>query len=155
KYFPSDHLGSDKKPLLSWRVLLLPLLEEDNLFKQFKLDEPWDSEHNLKLLGKMPAVYKTGVEGKDATSTYYQGFADERAMFPPGKRIGFADVPDGSSNTILIIEAGTPVPWTKPADLPYTSNKPLPKLGGPFPDVIHAAFADGAVLALKRNFDEK
>ena len=47
------------------------------------------------------------------------------------------------------------MPWTKPADLPYDSNKPLPKLGGPFADAIHAAFADGSVAPLKRNFDEK
>jgi RNA polymerase sigma factor (sigma-70 family) len=154
-HFPGDLVGSDRKPLLSWRVLILPYLEENTLYKQFKLDEPWDSEHNLKLLSKMPAIFQTGIEGKGATNTYYQGFADERGMFPPGGRVRVADVPDGLSNTLMVIEAGTPVPWTKPADLPYTSNRPLPKLGGPFHHLIHAAFADGAVAALKREFDEK
>ena len=39
-----------KKPLLSWRVHLLPYLEENELYKQFKLDEAWDSETNMKLV---------------------------------------------------------------------------------------------------------
>lgn len=63
--------------------------------------------------------------------------------------------PDGTSNTILIIEAGNPVPWTKPEDLRYADDEPLPELGGLFSDVIHAAFADGAVHTLLRGYDEK
>lgn len=62
---------------------------------------------------------------------------------------------DGTSNTILIIEAGNPVPWTKPEDLRYAEDEPLPELGGMFPDVIHAVFVDGAVHALRRGYDEK
>ena len=48
----------DGKPLLSWRVLILPYVEQEDLYKQFHLDEPWDSEHNKKLIEKMPAVYR-------------------------------------------------------------------------------------------------
>ena len=56
------------KPLLSWRVLILPYLEQDALFKEFKLDEPWDSEHNKKLLKKMPKVY--AIPGRDPACGY-------------------------------------------------------------------------------------
>jgi hypothetical protein len=62
---------------------------------------------------------------------------------------------DGTSNTILIIEAGNPVPWTKPEDLHYADDEPLPELGGLFPNVIHAAFADGAVHTLTKTYNKK
>jgi hypothetical protein len=65
-----------------------------------------------------------------------------------------ACITDGTANTILIIEAGNPVPWTKPEDLHYAEDEPLPELGGLFPDVIHAAFADGSVHTLTKNYDE-
>ncbi len=78
------------------------------------------------------------------------------AVFVKGEVTRFpASIPDGTSNTILIIEAGNPVPWTKPEDLHYADDEPLPELGGLFPNVIHAAFADGAVHTLTKNYDEK
>jgi hypothetical protein len=63
--------------------------------------------------------------------------------------------PDGTSNTILIVEAGNPVPWTKPEDLHYADDEPLPELGGLFPNVFHAAFADGSIHTLTKNYSEK
>jgi hypothetical protein len=72
----------------------------------------------------------------------------ETTMFP-------ASFLDGLSNTILIIEGGNPVPWTKPEDLHYADDEPLPELGGLFPNVIHAAFGDGAVHTLTKNYNKK
>src|SRR5262249_14951896 len=76
----------DKKtgrPLLSWRVLLLPYLEQEPLFMQFKTDEPWDGPTNKKLLEKMPPVYApVGVTTKEAHATFYRGFVS-----PPGSPI--------------------------------------------------------------------
>lgn len=66
-----------------------------------------------------------------------------------------ASIPDGTSNTILIIEAGNPVPWTKPEDLRYADDEPLPELGGLFPNIFHAAFADGSVHTLTKNYNKK
>lgn len=65
-----------------------------------------------------------------------------------------ADIIDGTSNTLLVVEGGSAVPWTKPEDLPYAPTGKIPPLGGAFKDVIHAAWADGSVVAIKRNFDE-
>src|SRR5205823_13461834 len=73
--FPADITDKAGKPLLSWRVELLPYLEEDKLYKEFQRDEPWDSPHNFKLLAKMPDVYRVAFDPKDATHTYYQRFA--------------------------------------------------------------------------------
>jgi HEAT repeat protein len=175
---PAAVIGPQGKPLYSWRVLLLPFLDEDRLYKEFKLDEPWDSPHNKKLLARMPKVYAP-VRGKtkEPYSTYYQVLVGQDAAFapppslPPGRR-GLAGVPGmpfnpqqvgrritdlvrGTSNTLLLVEAAEAVPWTKPGDVAYDPKKPLPKLGGQFPDGFHAAFADGKVYFIPRTVDEK
>jgi hypothetical protein len=84
-HLPGDIRDKAGKPLLSWRVAILPYVERDNLDRQFKLDEPWDSEHNLKLLSRMPTVYRVGIEPNDATHTYYQVFAGPGTPFGPSR----------------------------------------------------------------------
>jgi RNA polymerase sigma factor (sigma-70 family) len=211
--------GKDGKPLLSWRVAILPFIEQDNLYRQFKLDEPWDSPHNKKLLAQMPRVFAPiGAKPRTAHSTFYQYVVGSEAVFtqwsapkapgggagprpgasggpgpnpsgagsgpgpaagagaPEGAGIGTggpggattipgagpagapripASIPDGTSNTLLIVEAGRAVPWTKPEDVSYHPKKPVPRLGGAFKNIFHAAFADGSVTALPRKIDEK
>jgi prepilin-type processing-associated H-X9-DG protein len=144
------------KPLLSWRVLLLPYLDEEKLFREFKLDEPWDSPHNKKLVSRMPAVFAAPRgKGKESRSTVYQVFNGPNTIFQGPRPGRIADITDGTANTILIVEAAEPVPWTKPADLPYAPKKPLPKVGGLFKKGFNAAFADGSVHFIKYNIDEK
>jgi hypothetical protein len=141
---PANITDKDGKPLLSWRVLLLPYIEQENLYKQFKLDEPWDSANNKKLLAKMPPLFRTGFEPKDTTKTHYQVFAGPGTPFEPGKQIKFTDITDGLSNTIGIVEAGPPVEWSKPADVAYDPKKGFAKLDGPFKNVIMVALMDGS-----------
>jgi RNA polymerase sigma factor (sigma-70 family) len=74
-YLPSDIRDKNGKVVLSWRVAILPFLEQDAVYRSFKFDETWDSEHNLKLLVQMPAAYRVGIEPRDASHTYYQAFA--------------------------------------------------------------------------------
>jgi uncharacterized protein (TIGR03067 family) len=144
------------KPLLSWRVALLPYIEQKNLYDQFKLDEPWDSAHNIKLLEKMPQIYAP-VRGKtkEPHSTYYQVFVGPGTAFEPGQKLTLRTIPDGTSNTIFAVEAGEAVPWTKPADIPFDPKKALPKLGGLFPDGFHIVLLDGYTRWVGRNFDER
>jgi hypothetical protein len=82
-HLPSDIRDASGKALLSWRVAVLPYLDHDHLYRQFKLTEPWDSEHNLKLLAQMPRPFRVGFEPKEATHTFYQAFAGPGTPFGP------------------------------------------------------------------------
>jgi RNA polymerase sigma factor (sigma-70 family) len=155
--FPAHAIYSkDGKPLLSWRVMILPFIEENDLYKQFKLDEPWDSENNKKLLDQMPVIYAPlGGETKDKHSTFYQVFVGKGTIFDPAeKKVTWASITDGSSNTLFAAEAGEAVPWTKPDDLVFDPDKALPALGGMFKGGFHVLMADGSVHFLKEKFDE-
>lgn len=146
------HYGQGDKPLLSWRVLLLPYLGENELYQQFKLDEPWDSPHNKKLLSKMPAVYRVPAQkGKEEESTYYQVFTGKGTPFNGKKGMAIDAFKDGISSTILTIEANKAVPWTKPADLEFDADKPLPKLGGSFKDGYCCGLGDGSARFIPRD----
>jgi hypothetical protein len=152
------------KPLLSWRVAILPFIEEDRLYKEFKLNEPWDSPHNKKLLARMPKVYtpRPGTT-KVAHGTFYRVFTGPNAPFNPlatrrgpisiGPRM--ANFIDGTSNTFLVVEAAEAVPWTKPEELAYDPKKQVPKLGAQFPRAFLALLADGSVKVIKTTIDEK
>jgi prepilin-type processing-associated H-X9-DG protein len=156
---PAAICDKSGKPLLSWRVAILPYIEQDNLYKQFRLNEPWDSEHNKKLLAMMPPTYVADpdtmkkmpapAEGGDGIpanqKTVYRVFVGGGAAFDLRKGVSIVDFTDGTSNTILVVEGGAGVPWTKPEDYPFDPKKPLPKLGGIFEKGFNAAFADGSV----------
>jgi hypothetical protein len=151
----SDKAG---KPLLSWRVAILPYLGKDEakLYKEFKLNESWDSETNKKLIAKLPKAYApVRVKAKEG-ETFYQVFSGEGAIFGgKNKKVTLVSMVDGTSNTGMIFEAGEPVVWTKPADLPFDEKKALPKLGGLFDGDFHVCRADGSTTMIKKNADEK
>jgi hypothetical protein len=148
---PAAAIRKGDKALLSWRVAILPWLEEFALYGRFHLDEAWDSPHNMALLKEMPRVY-TPVVPKDMPpySTYYQGFVGPGSLFDGKEGTRIADVIDGIRPTLMIVEAAHPVPWTKPEDVPYDEAKPLPKLGGQFEDGAYVVFADGSARLLNR-----
>ncbi len=152
---PAAVVGPDGKPLYSWRVLLLPYIGEKKLFDEFKRDEAWDGPNNKKLLAQMPKLFApVAGEARKDHKTFYQVFVGPETAFPGkppnrGPRMP-ASFADGTANTFLIIEAGEAVPWTAPLDLPYDAKKPVPKLGGLFPDGYHVATADGAVHYYKK-----
>lgn len=139
----------DGKPLLSWRVRMLPYLGEKDLHAQFKLDEPWDSEHNKKLVEKMPKIFASpGDAAAKPGTTRYLVPTGKGTIFPqPDKAMTLAVVSDGLFKTILIVEAeaAKAVPWTKPEDLPVNLDKPHEGLKNARPTGFTAAFADGSV----------
>jgi len=138
------------KKLLSWRVAILPYIEQDNLYKQFKLDEPWDSPNNKKW-GEI--AVKTYVDSRvpapdgKLNRTYYKVFTGKGAMFD-GAEVRLLDVTDGTSNTVMVLAGGESVPWAKPEDFDFDPTKKLPNLMGPF-DILLAAYGDGSVRTLR------
>ena len=155
--FPAAAICDKKtgKPLLSWRVAILQYIEEEALYKQFKLDEPWDSEHNLKLAKNMPKVYfhpKANKPGDD--KTHYRLFYGKGATFEFNKSTQLTNITDGTSNTLMVVEAEEPVVWTNPNDLAFDPTKALPKMlsiDGKF----SAAYCDGSVRTFKMPIDQE
>ena len=142
---PTNVVDKKGKLLLSWRVQILPELGQEDLYKQFKLDEPWDSEANKKLIDKMPKVFAPERVRADPGMTYYLAPGGAKGWLQPVKGAIYpASFPDGTANTFLVVEAAKPVVWTKPADLEY-DGKAVPKFGGLFDGRFHAAHADGSV----------
>src|SRR5207253_8597338 len=104
-----------RTPLLSWRVAILPYIEQDALYKQFKLDEPWDSEHNKKLIPLMPKLYAVPAAPLKPGETHYRVFVGGGALFDLAKPVRLVDTTDGTSNTLMVVETADTVVWTKPA----------------------------------------
>jgi len=144
------------KPMLSWRVLILPYVEQDALYKQFKLDEPWDSDNNKKLIEKMPKVYmQPGFHKEGEFKTHYRLFVGGGAAFDYIKGPKFEAITDGTSSTIMVVEAADGVIWTKPEELEYDANKPVPKLGYFYNKRAHIGIMDGSVRTVTDKLDEK
>jgi Protein of unknown function (DUF1559) len=150
--------GAEGKRLLSWRVKILPFLGEKNLYKQFHLDEPWDSEHNKPLIEKMPRVYAAaGSQAAKEFKTVYvvpRSHGNDRktaTIFSDDNNTSLMEIRDGTSMTILAIEANDDraVIWTKPDDYDVDFEKPMAGLVGLRQGGFLAAFADGSVHFLK------
>lgn len=145
---PAAIYDQQGQPLLSWRVLILPYIEQQMLYKEFHLEEPWDSPHNLRLLPRMPQLYTPSYRARNAKphSTPYQVFVGGGAAFEGKHGLRLPDdFPDGTANTLLIVEATELVPWTKPADMSFDRKRPLPALGWTPSQGFNAALADGSV----------
>ncbi len=157
--FPAAAICDKKtgKPLLSWRVAILQYIEEEALYKQFKLDEPWDSEHNLKLAKNMPKVYFHPKANKPGDNkTHYRLFFGKGAAFELNKGYSMGAIAnmDGLSNTLMVVEAEDPVVWTNPNELAFDPTKALPKMlsiDGKF----SAAYCDGSVRTFKMPIDQE
>lgn len=157
KGFPNGAIRHPQsgQPLLSWRVALLPFLEEAPLSQEIRMNERWDSEHNKKYWNRMPKVYQLPGKPNDS-NTYYQVFRGNETAFPDlpfNTKLRFNQFTDGTSNTILCIEAAEPINWMRPDDLPFQLNNPAMRnhLGNHWDnDTCLVAFADGTVRSMKR-----
>jgi hypothetical protein len=176
--FPPQAIrGKDGKALLSWRVAILPFIGQQPLYQEFRLDEPWDSEHNKQLIARMPAIYNlpqageaTRAAGKTSylaplskqplvVATAADGEPDKPASkrkdempfdLPQGTKIQM--MTDGTSNTILVVQAlpESAVTWTKPDDLVIEEKAPLAGLASEASPTFNTLFGDGSVRVISR-----
>ena len=160
--FPTQAtVDKNGKPMLSWRVQILPFIGRNDLYQKFHLDEPWDSEHNRKLIAQMPEPFKDphplSHNNNKAGNTIYQGVAGEGMMFNGAQEIRFKDITDGSSNTILIVAVAREhaVPWTKPTDWQVDSNDPTALLREPNRTEVEFAIADGSTRRISISTESK
>ncbi|MHC5536971.1 sigma-70 family RNA polymerase sigma factor [Singulisphaera rosea] len=155
--FPASAIyAKDGTPLISWRVAILPFLGKKALYQKFHRDEPWDSPHNKALLPEMPSFYApVGVSSTKDYATYYQSFKGPGAFFEGSGPISIQQISDGTVNTLMVVEAAKSVPWTKPEDIEYSPDKPVPALGHSTKEGFTAVTADGAQHFFRRPLDEE
>ncbi|MEN6451811.1 MAG: DUF1559 domain-containing protein [Thermoguttaceae bacterium] len=155
---PAYAVDKNGKPLLSWRVLILPYIEGDTLSREFHMDEPWDSPHNKKLIARIPAVYRDPNSAVAASGkTNYLAVRSNRSVISNETPVSFGQIRDGLSNTIMTVEVSDAraVPWTKPDDFEYDEKDPIKGLVGLRSNGFIAGFADGAVQIIQRSIDPK
>jgi Protein of unknown function (DUF1559) len=172
---PTNTFGPDGTPLLSWRVHILPYLDHGDLYAKFKLDEPWNSPHNIAILDQMPDEYRYPRQADELRNkTCYRGFSNRGAVFerrPPRNlampllggpvadmktRFSLANLKDPLAQTFLVVEATELVEWTKPDDLDAAPDKPFPTLGGARrqAEYFGAIMCDGSLRVLPVTTDE-
>jgi prepilin-type processing-associated H-X9-DG protein len=155
--FPPAYIpDKDGNPMHSWRVLILPFMEQQALYNKYNFDEPWDSPGNLAVTNTVIPVYSCpscppsgGTTG--STETNYMVITGPGTVFDGAKAASMADIKDGSSNTIMVVEVtGTGVGWAEPVDLDATNMQfPNTTPGSTGPDSYHpggfnAALCDGS-----------
>jgi hypothetical protein len=157
KHFPpAASVDKTGRPLLSWRVHILPYVEANDLYRQFKLDEPWDSEHNKKLIEKMPDVYRVPtLPPIENYKTTYLVPVGKDTVFHDNHGTSLQELRDGTSKTIVVVEADREhaVIWTKPDDLQFDPAQPMRGLGVLRAGKMLAAFGDASVRALSAELD--
>lgn len=143
---------------LSWRVHILPYLEQQQLYDRFRLDEPWDSEHNKALIAEMPEVFTApGVE-LPAGKTVYLAVTGPGTFFGDGSQgTSIREITDGSSNTVMLVEADADkaVEWTRPSDYQYDPAAEHRGLGSLRDGSFYVAMADGYVQALPADLPQE
>jgi len=157
---PLTRYDKNKKPLLSWRVAILPYIEQAPLYNEFKLDEPWDSPHNKALIPKMPKIFAIPGAKTDPGKTFYRAFSGAGTAFSTQNQgetgVSIRDITDGTSNTLGVVEAKEAVIWTKPdSEIPFDAGQMPPPaalvngLGGHFPGGFNVMMLDGSIRFVK------
>ena len=150
--FPDPVLISDAGKKYSWRIAILPFIEQKALYDQYRFDEDWDSPHNQKVTAVMPEVFRHPHDDPDSTSTSWHLVTGAGTIFDPEGTLGFRDITDGSSNTIMAVEAKRGIHWAKPQDIDLKDPGEM-DLGGFSKEGFIATLADGSTHFVPAGYD--
>jgi hypothetical protein len=104
---PAAVRDKSDKPLLSWRLAIAPYLEADDVYRKIHFDEPWDSTHNLQFVEEMPRAFRSpGAQPPNPGMTFYRVFVGPGTAFETDGLCRTEDFPNGTANTIAVVEAG-------------------------------------------------
>jgi hypothetical protein len=133
---PANICGKDGQPLLSWRVALLPALGLEELYAQFRLDEPWDSLHNRQLLNQMPNVFRTSGL-RDTHHTHIQAMLGAGTAF--ARPALSKNALKNSMHKITISVTANSVCWAQPTDVVINEKTE--------PDGLFKIYLGGSILS--------
>lgn len=160
---PAFIADSTGRPIHSWRVLILPFLEQEALYDQYDFREPWDGPHNIRLLARRPQVFACPSRlpaPRDVTS--YVAITGPGTMFRGARAVKVPEVTDGTNNTLMIAEtANVAIPWTAPTDvdlrtMSFRLNDPDHHgISSKHPGGANFACGDGHVGFMKQTIDPK
>jgi len=158
---PACIADENGRPMHSWRVLILPFIEQSPLYDQYDFDEPWDGPANAALADLMPQIYRCPSDGTAAMSeTSYAMIVGPGTLFEDAEVTRFHDVLDGLSNTIMVVEvAGAGIPWMEPMDLDVEQislriNQPVgPEIRSHHPGGVNVLICDGSVRFVSETID--
>ena len=170
---PAYSVDKSGKPLHSWRTILLPYLCGNKVYDQLRLDEPWNSPHNLAIFKKndlsdpedsfhprLPFYQcPSSPPERNASYTSYAMVVGPGCAFDGPNKCQRDNLVNGTNNTIIIVETTAPIRWYEPKDIDVeTLNKQTPGEEPPIDSFhlnrFHAVFADGSVAIINKNYDK-
>jgi hypothetical protein len=143
------------KPIHSWRVLILPFLEQSMLYNSYSMAEPWDGPSNRKLLAQRPGIFGCPSRDGGGHLTSCVVIVGPKTLFPGSKSRTLGDIRDGASQTFLLVEvSNVNIPWTEPRDLDAETmswvfdDPSRPSISSPHERGPNVAFADDSIRVL-------
>ena len=161
--FPPAYIAdAEGNRLHSWRVLILPFLEQQELYDAYRFDEPWNGPNNRKLAARMPAIYACPADTDSPThTTNYYAVVSSVTVWPEHLALRFRDIRDGTSSTMQLVESrDANVNWMDPRDLNLgqalegINPKSSPSISSHHGEVANCAFCDAAVYELSQDLNE-